>query len=253
MKNIDNLLNSISETRKELLNHPLYGRLNSEEAIAKFMETHVFAVWDFMSLVKALQIDLTSVTLPWTPTKDNTSRRLINEIVLGEESDIDQEENPTSHYELYLEAMETIGAKTDRVKNFVSNVVECNDYKLAVSKSDIPSGAIDFMNFTFDVIDTKKTHIIASVFTFGREDLIPDMFINIVKSLNNKPGSKTNDLLYYLERHIEMDGDEHGPMALKMISGLCGEDKEKWNDAIEFSNLALKQRIKLWDYINSEI
>jgi hypothetical protein len=149
--------------------------------------------------------------------------------------------------------METIGAKTDKIKKFVSNVIEHNDYKLAVSKSDIPNAAVDFMNFTFDVIDTKKTHIIASVFTFGREDLIPDMFINIVKSLNEKPGSKTNDLLYYLERHIEMDGDEHGPMALKMISGLCGDDKEKWNDAVEFSNQALKQRIKLWDYISSQI
>ena len=253
MKNIDILLNNISETRNELLNHPIYSKLNSEHAIAKFMEVHAYAVWDFMSLVKALQIELTSVSLPWIPTKDNVSRRLINEIVLGEESDIDQKENPTSHYELYLEAMETIGAKTDKIKNFVSNVIKCNDYKLAVSKSDIPDAAIDFMNFTFDIIDTKKTHIIASVFTFGREDLIPDMFINIVKSLNDKPGSKTNDLLYYLERHIEMDGDEHGPMALKMISGLCGDDKEKWNDAIEFSNQALKQRIKLWDYISSQI
>ena len=253
MKNIDILLNNISETRNELLNHPIYSKLNSEHAIAKFMEVHAYAVWDFMSLVKALQIELTSVSLPWIPTKDNVSRRLINEIVLGEESDIDQKENPTSHYELYLEAMETIGAKTDKIKNFVSNVIKCNDYKLAVSKSDIPDAAIDFMNFTFDIIDTKKTHIIASVFTFGREDLIPDMFINIVKSLNDKPGSKTNDLLYYLERHIEMDGDEHGPMALKMISGLCGDDKEKWNYAIKFSNQALKQRIKLWDYISSQI
>ena len=91
----------------------------SEQAIANFMETHVYAVWDFMSLVKALQIDLTSVKLPWVPTKDNVSRRLINEIVLGEESDIDQDDNPTSHYELYLEAMETIGADTGKIKNFV--------------------------------------------------------------------------------------------------------------------------------------
>ena len=73
MNNINNLLNNISETRKELLNHPLYARLNSEQAIANFMETHVYAVWDFMSLVKALQIDLTSVKLPWVPTKDNVS------------------------------------------------------------------------------------------------------------------------------------------------------------------------------------
>ena len=91
------------------------------------------------------------------------------------------------------------------------------------------------------------------MFLLLKKDLIPDMFINIVKSLNEKPGSKTNDLLYYLERHIEMDGDEHGPMALKMISGLCGDDKEKWNDAVEFSNQALKQRIKLWDYISNQI
>ena len=253
MNNIDKLLNNISETRKKLLNHPLYSKLNSEKAIAKFMEIHAFAVWDFMSLVKALQIDLTGISLPWTPTKDNVSRRLINEIVLGEESDIDQNENPISHYELYLEAMETIGADTNQIKDFVANVVDCNDYKLAVSKSEIPTAAFDFMNFTFDVIDTKKTHIIASVFTFGREDLIPDMFINIVKSLNDKPGSKTNDLLYYLERHIEMDGDEHGPMALKMISGLCGDNQDKWDDATKYSIRALKERIKLWDYISSQI
>tara|TARA_B100001029_G_C15063383_1_gene460741 strand:- start:1317 stop:2078 length:762 start_codon:yes stop_codon:yes gene_type:complete len=253
MKNIDKLLNNISKTRQELLNHPLYSKLNSEKAIAKFMEIHAFAVWDFMSLVKALQIDLTSISLPWTPTKDNVSRRLINEIVLGEESDIDQNENPISHYELYLEAMETIGADTNQIQDFVANVVDCNDYKLAVSKSEIPTAAFDFMNFTFDVIDTKKTHIIASVFTFGREDLIPDMFINIVKSLNDKPGSKTNDLLYYLERHIEMDGDEHGPMALKMISGLCGDNQDKWDDATKYSIKALKERIKLWDYISSQI
>ena len=119
MKNIDTLLNNISETRNELLNHSIYSKLKSEDAIAKFMETHVFAVWDFMSLVKALQIDLTSVELPWTPTKDNISRRLINEIVLGEESDIDQQENPTSHYELYLEAMETIGANTEKIKKSI--------------------------------------------------------------------------------------------------------------------------------------
>ena len=139
------------------------------------------------------------------------------------------------------------------IKNFVSNVIECKDYKLAVSKSDIPNAAVDFMNFTFDVIDTKKTHIIASVFTFGREDLIPDMFINIVKSLNEKPGSKTKDLLYYLERHIEMDGDHHGPMAMNMIKNLCENNDDKIFEALDSSKLALRKRIKLWDYIYEQI
>ena len=253
MKNIDKLLEDISETRDTLLSHPLYSSLKTEESIAKFMETHVFAVWDFMSLVKALQINLTSVAIPWTPTKDNISRRLINEIVLGEESDIDQNDNPISHFELYIEAMKTIGANTKNINNFISNVNIANNYYEAVETSKVPKAAKDFMDFTFDVIKTRKTHIIASVFTFGREDLIPDMFINIVKSLNSKPGSKTQELLYYLERHIEMDGDEHGPMALKMISGLCGNDQTKWSDATKYSISALKQRIKLWDFIYNQI
>ena len=253
MNKIDNLLSEISETRNSLLNHSIYGKLNDIKSISKFMEIHVFAVWDFMSLAKALQKNLTCVETPWYPTKDKVSRRLINEIVLGEESDIDQQENPTSHYELYLEAMETIGANTEKIKKFVSNIIDCNNYKLAVSKSEIPNAAVDFMNFTFDIIDTKKTHIIASVFTFGREDLIPDMFINIVKTLNEKNETKIGDLLYYLERHIEMDGDEHGPMALQMISELCKDDDEKWKEATAMSKKALEMRIKLWDYIENHL
>ena len=253
MSNIDTLLKKISRTREDLLNHKIYLKLNSEEAIAKFMEIHVFAVWDFMSLVKALQKELTCVKTPWTPTKDKISRRLINEIVLGEESDIDQNNNPTSHFELYLDAMNRIGAETNSIGVFINNLVELGDIDQAMEKSSIPSAAKDFMKFTFDVINNKEVHVIASVFTFGREDLIPDMFINIVKTLNEKEESKSDDLLYYLERHIEMDGDEHGPMALKMISELCGSDSDKWDEAAEYSKIALEKRIKLWDSILNEI
>lgn len=253
MSNIDTLLKKISRTRKDLLNHKIYLKLNSEDAIAKFMETHVFAVWDFMSLVKALQKELTCVNTPWTPTKDKISRRLINEIVLGEESDIDQNNNPISHFELYLEAMNRIGAETDSIGIFINNLFELGDIDRAIDKSSIPEAAKDFMRFTFDIINKKEVHVIASVFTFGREDLIPDMFINIVKTLNDKEESKSDDLLYYLERHIEMDGDEHGPMALKMISELCGNDANKWNEAAKYSKMALEKRIKLWDSILHEI
>ena len=237
---------NIQSYKEEIVNHPLYKKMNSVEDIAVLMEYHVYAVWDFMSLLKSLQSILTCTSAPWKPVGDTRIRRLINSIVLEEESDVDADGNPSSHYEMYLDAMNQSGANTGPIKSFVANV----------SENNIPSvneGADSFLKFTFDVINSGEAHKIASAFTFGREDLIPDMFINIVKSLNEKPGSKTNDLLYYLERHIEMDGDEHGPMALKMISGLCGNDQEKWNDAIKYSNEALKQRIKLWDYISSQI
>ena len=79
------------------------------------------------------------------------------------------------------------------------------------------------------------------------------MFINIVKTLNEKNETQISDLLYYLERHIELDGDEHGPMALKMISELCGDDALKWKEATLMSKRALEMRIKLWDYIESSL
>ena len=138
MSNIDTLLEKISKTRENLLNHNIYLNLNSEDAIAKFMETHVFAVWDFMSLVKALQKELTCVKTPWQPTKDKVSRRLINEIVLGEESDIDQNNNPISHFELYVEAMDRIGAKTDSINTFMENINGFDSIDQAIDNSLIP-------------------------------------------------------------------------------------------------------------------
>lgn len=253
MNKIDNLLSEISETRERLLKHNLYNKLDSVEAISKFMEIHVFAVWDFMSLAKSLQNNLTCTEIPWYPTEDKVSRRLINEIILGEESDVDQKNNPASHFELYVESMKKIGSSTKLIERFVSKIKETKDYNLSKDCSNLPIGIINFLDFTFDTINTNKPHVIASVFTFGREDLIPDMFINIVKTLNEKNETQISDLLYYLERHIELDGDEHGPMALKMIGELCGDDDTKWTEATLMSKRALETRIKLWDYIEKNL
>ena len=118
---------------------------------------------------------------------------------------------------------------------------------------NLPQPVKEFMDFTFEIINSKKNHIIASVFTFGREDLIPDMFVEIVKKLTKSEDLNSDLLIYYLDRHIELDGDEHGPMALKMIDNLCGNDIKKWEEATTASLKALEMRIKLWDYIYSNL
>jgi hypothetical protein len=217
------------------------------------MENHVFAVWDFMSLIKALQNNLTCVEVPWTPNKNNLAGRLVNDIVLAEESDIDLNGNTKSHFELYLDSMSQIGASTDLINSFILKIIESKSYSKSVNEIDINQAVKNFMDFTFDIIATNKNHVIASVFTFGREDLIPDMFIEIVKKLSSSNEIKADNLIYYLERHIEIDADEHGPMALKMIEELCGNDEKKWEEATTASIEALNMRIKLWDSINEII
>ena len=240
-----NLLNSnLTKYREEIVNHPLYKKLNSVEDIAVMMEHHVYAVWDFMSLLKALQSLLTCTTSPWKPVGDGKIRQLVNSIVLEEESDVDKENNPLSHYEMYIDAMKQCGANTSAIESFVSNV----------STTNIPSvndGVDAFLKTTFDVIESNETHKIASAFTFGREDLIPDMFTAIVNEYNTE--NNLDKFVYYLERHIELDGGEHGPLALELISNLCGDDDNKWKEVEETAIACLVARKKLWDSILADL
>lgn len=251
-KELNKLISDIEPFRMELLAHPLYSELNSLEAIQIFMKQHIYAVWDFMSLLKALQINLTSVELPWRPNGSASTRRLINEIVLGEESDLDKSGNPVSHFELYLKAMEQIGVDTAEVLSFVQRS-DLNTVKSDLEHLTISKNTIDFVSFTFQKIKENKPHELAALFTFGREDLIPDMFIEIVKTVEKQTGNSLSDLIYYLERHIEVDGGEHGPMSLQMIQELCGNDELKWYEATQVSIDALKMRMHLWNGVLKEI
>jgi|TARA_B100001142_G_scaffold258187_1_gene260009 hypothetical protein len=253
MSYIQNLEKNLSSTRKSLINHSLYSKLDSKQKLVEFMENHVFAVWDFMSLIKALQRNLTCIEVPWIPNENRLAGRLVNEIVLAEESDVDLNGNPKSHFELYLESMIQIGASTKKIEDFIFKIKTLKSYNKSIENINISPVVKEFMDFTFNIINTNKNHVIASVFTFGREDLIPDMFIEIVKKLSINDEIKADHLIYYLERHIEIDADEHGPMALKMIEKLCGEDEIKWKEAEIASKKALEMRIKLWDYIENKI
>lgn len=225
-----------------LKTHPLYTEIRTIEDLRIFMSYHVFAVWDFMSLLKSLQTKITCTSLPWYDSKfDPKLVRLINEIVLGEESDLDFNGEPSSHFSLYLKAMKEVGADTSYIDKFLSTK----------SIDNIPVEISDIINFHLDTAFNSKVHEIASSFFYGREKLIPDMFQAIVNILeDNKIECPT--LIYYFKRHIELDGDEHGPMAMKCLNFLLDtEDKkiEADNKAIE----SLKYRYKLWDQIRIKI
>ena len=254
-------MNSISyiESQTKLLrnkinNHSLYKNLSSIEDVKTFMENHVFAVWDFMSLLKALQSILTNNNVPWTPKGNGTTARFINEIVMGEESDINENGEAKSHFEMYIDSMEQINANTNQIRKFISLLENKSTLRDSINTVNLDPILKNFINFTFDVIKSEKAHCIASAFTFGREDVIPDMFLEIIqKSKTDSTDQRYSKLLYYLNRHIEIDGDEHGPISLKMVENLCGDDTKKWDEALDVAKLALKQRIKLWDLINRNI
>lgn len=237
----------IAPLRARLAAHPLYASIRTEADLRVFMESHVFAVWDFMSLLKALQMRLTCVSLPWVPTALPESRRFINEIVLGEESD-EFEGRAISHFELYLQAMADAGASAAGM-NRLLRALQTAPVLEAVEHAAIPEGARAFLQTTFELIETGRLHALAAAFTFGREDVIPDMFRALVRDLNERNAGSFATFIWYLERHIEVDGEDHGPLSLRMVADICGDEQRKWLEAADAAEAALAARLRLWDSI----
>jgi hypothetical protein len=252
--NPDYINNSIASYKTQLLNHPLYKNIKTVEQLNLFLEHHVYAVWDFMSLLKSLQNKLTCTSIPWVPVGSPDTRYLINEIVVAEETDISIDGTRQSHFEMYLEAMKATKANTTPINDLLDTIDSTKNVFTAITNSNLPKGVRTFLNFTLNVAFYSKPHEIAAAFTFGREDLIPKMFTEILKELQtNFPEKDFSKLVYYFERHIELDADEHGPMAMQMIKELCGNDSKKWKEVEVTSIEALQKRILLWDSINDHI
>lgn len=236
----------LETARNELLMHPVYKQVNSPERLRIFMGYHVFAVWDFMSLLKRLQQHVTCVDVPWVPGKDAQFARFVNEIVLGEECDEDGQGGYISHFDLYCLAMEECAADLRPIQQYLEAIKNGADPIHTLKQQALPQAVVDFVSFSLTVAREGKPHEVAAAFFFGREDIIPEMFQQLVPVLEQQ-GYKLDRMVYYLNRHIELDGDEHGPLARKLLEHLCGDDQQKWQEAEKTATRSLELRIKLWD------
>ncbi len=250
---LEKIQKAIEPLRQEIINHKVYAAIKEIEDLKIFMQYHIYAVWDFMSLLKSLQQHLTCTSVPWFPTGSADTRYLINEIVAGEESDIDSFGVRKSHFELYLDAMAQCGADTAPIEKFIANLKETGSLQTAFQVAQVPAAAQAFVDFTFQVIDSNKNHVQSAVFTFGREDLIPGMFISIVNDIHQNFPESISIFKYYLERHIEVDGDHHSHLALEMTAKLCGDEEQYWAEAAQLTLQSLEKRIQLWDGAYNEI
>ena len=243
----------LGDVRRRLVAHPVYRLIDGPERLRRFMEHHVFAVWDFQSLLKAMQQKLTCTTVPWLPTPDPEARRLVNEIVLDEESDELPGGGHASHFELYLRAMQDAGADTAPVERLLALLTEGAPIAQALSACGGPAAAVEFVRRSFAVIESGATHRIVAAFTYGREDVIPDMFRSLVGALAAEDPAAWGSFRFYLERHIEHDDERHAPICRRIVSRLCGDDPVLWREASETARGCLEARIDLWHAIASAV
>jgi hypothetical protein len=241
------LLAEIAPVRERLLKNPLYTAVRDEEGLHLFLEHHVFAVWDFMCLLKALQRQLTCVEPVWVPRGSPAVRRFVNEIVVGEESDDLGEHGILSHYELYLQAMRAAGANTRQIETFVAAVEHGSSVRQALASQPVPSPSRAFVESTFGALETGSLPVIAASFTLGREELVPDMFRQLVADLAIRFPGRYSLYQLYLERHIEVDSGSHGPLSQQLLLEVCGNSDANWRLATDAAVRALQARIALWD------
>lgn len=239
------LIEHISPLRNALINHAVYTQLHDLQTLRIFMESHVFAVWDFMSLVKMLQSRLTCITVPWLPPVDILSARLINDIVLSEETDEVLPGYFISHFDLYLAGMKEVGANVAPIESFIRQLQQGITVAHALENISLPVTTKKFVLSTM-MATQKSTHELAATFLLGREDVIPSMFRQILDSLY-KSSLECTQLSLYLERHTHLDEEVHTPMGKQLLNNLCGSDQHKWEQSILAAQEALIARRYLWD------
>ena len=240
------------DLRRAVVEHALYDEIRCEHAVRNFMKYHVFCVWDFQSLVKKMQQLCSAPALPWLPGRNRQARRLMNEIVLEEESDVHPRGGFCSHFELYLDAMEQAGADTGPINSFLNSLSAGDSLDEALRSAQVPAAVKNFVFNTFDCIAGNQGHEICASFTRGRETIIPDMFSHLISSMAENEPEEWGLFHYYLQRHVEVDGDTHGPASELLLESFCKTEAEK-AEAVKAAELALRARLELWDMILSEV
>ncbi len=248
---VDQILSATADLRDQLLQHEIYGRIVDIPSLQVFMQHHAFAVLDFMWLLKRLQKELCCADLPWLPAKNSDLARFVNEIVLGEETDEDGLGGFRSHFELYLQSMDDVGADRSGINGFVAALRCGTPVSEALQMINAPASVREFVEFTYRIGTQGSPADVASAFCFGREDIIPDMFQRLLQSFESAE-LEVPRLSYYIRRHIELDGDHHGPLTRRMVDILCDSAAET-QSAILTAQEAIRLRIRLWDGVLSEL
>lgn len=242
------LENKLAEMRQ----HNVFSAIQDMNDLRTFMQWHVFAVWDFMSLAKRLQIDFTCVSLPWMPPAEIEAARLVNEIILGEETDVMPNGKAASHFEMYLIAMQEIGASTLQINDFLKLVQEGATIGSALDQVYANPAIKNFVLTTINTALNGNTAEVLGSFFYGREDSIPEMFDHLLKTWNIEE-SEAEIFVYYLNRHIELDGDAHGPAVQQIMKNRLKDDVNAWNELLDSALRAVDLRIALWDALEQEL
>jgi hypothetical protein len=113
----------------------------------------------------------------------------------------------------------------------------------------VPSHVRDFVGHTMTLVNSATTEEVLAAFFYGREDIIPEMFRRLLRTIYNAEhrDDRLRNFIYYIDRHIELDGDSHGPMGRELLEGLVAHSPHGTERALRAACSSIEARIDLWN------
>ena len=240
-------LEMVSEKTFQLSVHTVFEKINTLDRAKIYMESQIWCVWDFMMLLRSIQNHYMCQNYLWLPPQDTKVARFIYEMLISEETDIDETGGGySSHFETYLRAMSDAGADMIPINEFLRHVRKGDTFEELMELKFIPDYAKDFMRNTHEICKGSPESAVAA-FCLGRENLIPEMFKVFLRHLEKH--QELNTFRWYLMRHVAVDSENHGPQSARLLERVLDNDKKKIEDALDTSVNALESREKFLDQI----
>ncbi len=230
--------------------HKLYERVSDENALRTFVEHHVICVWSYSFLLRNIYQELVSVIHPLNSQGQKEAIRLISEIILDEEVEEQHDGSLMSHMEVYMEAMQDLGADLGPIVTFFDMQDAGADWQDALEAAEFSPAITEYARCIGSFFK-RPLHERAAILFYEGEPYIPDQFLSKLGLLSSK--HRTHRLLDYFERHIEGLKRPGFSAAGRLVEIFCG-DSDAFNEAAEkAAECAMKARIEFWNQVGLEI
>jgi hypothetical protein len=132
------------------------------------------------------------------------------------------------------------------VSNVSSKKLSLDEIYTLIYKLSPSEVVAKFVEYNIKTAITKPITDVVAIFYFGRENLIPQMFERFINQSSIK---STQYLKYYLQRHIEIDSEDHGPKMLKLLNFVTNNNTQNIKNCINIGIDSIIKRTELWDNI----
>ena len=242
----------IKTNRLSLERHRVFDQLITNEDLQLFMSWHVFSVWSHMSIIKRLQLEFTCTCLPWTPYRSAKAAYLINKIVSENESTALTNNTYLSQFELYLCAMEEIGANTFSIRTFVDLIAANMPLQDALKISNASPAIDEFVLTNTHIAISGSVEEVLGCMIYADEYISPKSFM---RSSAGSALSRFDEEKFslYLKMCCSTDPHRRHSDITNLLIEQTNGNESRLKTCLDAALGAIKRQANLWDALACKI